>query len=320
MGASGYPGKIENRSGPTINAIDIDLTRDALSSSTLNRGLKVLGDQWTVSVLLGAFLGLRRFDDWQKQLEIPRQTLSQRLKTLVKMGVLRQRPYQDRPVRLGYHLTQHGLALYGPILMIWAWERRWGFRKGALPQKLIHRTCGHSFIPYMACGHCGGRTGPNDLTFTLAANPALIPEAQVGARSARMSPEMQLMGLGLRVDRWALLIISAVYLGCHHFDQLTQVLQIGPSVLTRRLGSLVQDGLLLSQPDLLDGRRTVYRLTPSSRDLFPYVIGFAHWADQHFQQPSSIRPGHKTCGMPFVPKVNCSACNTEVSPHDVTYV
>ena len=305
--------------GCNINPIDIELTRDALATSTLNHGLKVLGDQWTVAILLGAFLGWRRFDEWQGQLAIPRQTLSQRLKTLVDMGVLRQRPYQERPVRMAYHLTRHGLALYGPVLMIWAWERRWGARAGALPQKLVHRSCGHRFRPVMACGRCGERAGPDTLTFTLAPNPELLPPAQDTARSARMASNTQPMGLGLRVDRWALLILSAVYLGCRYFDQLAQVLQIVPSVLTRRLGNLVEDGLLLPQPDLQDGRRTVYRLTPASRDLFPYVMAFAHWADQHFGQAGSIRPTHKTCGMPFVPSIQCSACHTEVSPRDVTY-
>jgi len=272
-----------------------------------------------VAIVLGAFLGMRRFDQWQKHLEIPRQTLSHRLKALVDMNILRQRPYQEKPVRLAYHLTQHGLDLYGPVLMIWAWERRWGSRKGSLPQVLKHTPCGHSFIPYMACGHCHERTGLNDLEFTLKVNPALVPEAGPITRSARMAPDTQPMGLGLRIDRWAVLIVSAVYLGCHHFDQLAAVLQIGPSVLARRLSVLVEDGLLLSQSDLLDGRRTVYRLTPSSRDLFPYVLSFAHWASQHFGQPSSIRPAHKACGAPFSPRICCSFCHAEVKPHEVTH-
>lgn len=265
-------------------------------------------------------MGLRRFDEWQRRLEIPRQTLSQRLKTLVEMGILRQRPYQEKPVRLAYHLTQHGLSLYGPVLMIWAWERRWGSRQGSLPQSLRHTCCGHSFIPYLACGHCNERTTLNDLKFTLAANPALLLHSGPSTRSARMATETQPMGLGLRVDRWAILIISAVYLGCHHFDQLVNVLEIGPSVLTRRLGSLVADGLLIAQSDLIDGRRTVYRLTASSRDLFPYVLSFAYWATEHYQQPSSIRPRHKTCDAPFAPRICCSYCHVQLSPHEVTAV
>ena len=290
-----------------------------MASSTLSHGLQVLGDRWTVSVLLGAFLGVRRFDDWQSQLGIPRQTLTQRLKTLVTLGLLRQRPYQERPQRLGYHLTQQGLALYDHVLMIWAWERRWGSREMPLPQQLVHQPCGHAFVPLMVCSHCHEHVGPNDLRFSLVVNSALMPDPAQRQRTPRMSAqEGPQMGLGLRVDRWALLIVSAVFLGCHYFDQLEQVLGIGPSVLARRLSGMVDDGLLLCQPDLADGRRRIYRMTPGSRDLFGYVLCFSSWASRHhFKQASSIRPTHKGCGEAFVPKVVCSHCQALLLPLEV---
>ena len=104
--------------------LDLDLTRDALASSTLSHGLMVLGDRWTVAVLMGAFTGVQRFDDWQLRLAIPRPTLADRLKTLVALGLLRQRAYQQRPTRFAYHLTRAGLKLYDHVLMIWMWEKR----------------------------------------------------------------------------------------------------------------------------------------------------------------------------------------------------
>ena len=128
------------------------------------------------------------------------------------------------------------------------------------------------------------------------------------------------MGLGLRVDRWAILIVTALFLGCHHFDQLTHVLNIGSSVLARRLASMVESGLLLCQPDLVDTRRKVYRLTPASRDLFAYIICFSSWASRHhFHQASSIRPTHKGCGQPFVPQVVCSVCREPLDPKAVSF-
>ena len=65
---------------------DLDLTRDALASSTLNHGLMVLGDRWTVAVLLGAFTGAHRFEEWHARLGIPRPTLANRLRSLVGLG------------------------------------------------------------------------------------------------------------------------------------------------------------------------------------------------------------------------------------------
>lgn len=302
-------------------SIDLDLTRDALASSTLSHGLQILGDRWTVALILDAFLGVRRFDDWQAHLNIPRHTLTQRLKALTDLGLLAQRPYQQRPLRLAYHLTDKGMALYNHVLMMWAWERRWGSRQLALPQKLVHKACGHAFVPELACTACGDKAGLNDLRFTLKTNQTLQGASRVLQRSARLTPqESRQMGLGLRVDRWALLIVSALFLGCHHFDQLSHVLGIGSSVLARRLSDMVDCGLLLCQPDLVDARRKVYRLTPASRDLFGYILCFSSWASRHhFHQPSSIQPTHKTCGHAFVPQVICSHCREPLNPKQVRF-
>ena len=300
---------------------DLDLTRDALASSTLNHGLMVLGDRWTVAVLMGAFTGVQRFDEWQSRLGIARPTLANRLKALVAMGLMRQRAYQQRPQRLGYHLTSAGLRLYDHVLMIWMWEKRWGTRQAALPARLQHRSCGHSFMPVLACSDCGGKAGINDLRFSLKVNPVLLQQAAPTGRTSRLSAtDTTGMGLGQRVDRWSLLIVTAVVIGCHYFDQLCHVLGIASSVLSRRLAGMVDSGLLLSQPDQGDARRNVYRLTPASRDLFGYLVCFATWASRDYlHQPSSIRPTHKGCGHAFFPQVLCSACSQPLKPWDVAF-
>ena len=300
---------------------DLDLTRDALASSTLNHGLMVLGDRWTVAVLMGAFTGVQRFDDWQTRLAIPRPTLANRLKALVAMGLMRQRAYQQRPQRFAYHLTSAGLKLYDHVLMIWMWEKRWGTRRASLPEKLVHRACGRNFVPVLACSACGGKTGMSDLTFSLKVNPVLLATAAQAGRTSRLSAtDATGMGLGQRVDRWSLLIVAAVVIGCHYFDQLCHVLGIASSVLSRRLAGMVESGLLLSQPDLGDARRNVYRLTPASRDLFAYLVCFSTWASREYlHQPSSIRPTHKACGHAFFPQVVCSACSQPLKPWDVSF-
>jgi len=300
---------------------DLDSTRDAIASSALSHGLMVLGDRWTTAVLMGAFTGVQRFEDWQTRLGIPRSTLTDRLKKLVALGLLRPRAYQQRPQRFAYRLTQAGLQLYDHVLMIWMWEKRWGSRKSALPARLTHQPCGHHFVPVLSCSACGEKTGMNDLHLTFKVNLPLLAAARTAGRSSRVAAyDGTDMGLGLRVDRWSLLIVNAVILGCHHFDQIAYVLGIASSVLSRRLSGMVDAGLLLCQQDLNDARRNIYRLTPSSRDLFAYLVCFSTWAARdHLHQPSSIRPIHKACGQPFVPQVVCSACGDPVKPWDVSF-
>jgi DNA-binding HxlR family transcriptional regulator len=302
-------------------APDLDLTRDALASSTLNHGLMVLGERWTMAVMMGAFTGVNRFDEWQNRLGIPRPTLANRLKTLVALGLVRQRVYQERPRRMAYHLTAAGTKLYPHVLMVWVWERRWGSRRSQLPDTLVHKTCGHPFVPTLTCAACGDKVGINDLNLPLRPNPELLALAAQTGRAARMaSNSAASMGLGLRVDRWSLMIVTAVVLGCHYFDQLLHVLGIASSVLARRLSGMVEAGLLLAQPDTHDARRTVYRLTPSSRDLFGYLVCFSNWAAREYlHKPSSIRPVHKACGQAFTPQVACSACGEAVTPWNVGF-
>lgn len=300
---------------------DLDLTRDALATSTLSHGLKELGDRWTVQILLSAFLGVRRFDALQQATGMPRRTLSDRLQALVRIGVLRPRPYQEKPLRHAYHLTRKGLGLYESTLMVWAWEKRWGTRSTPLPDQLLHKPCGRHFTPELVCEACGEKVRMEDLDLSLVPNPRLPHERLSPLRTPRMSgSESAQIGLGLRVDRWCLMIITAVVLGCHHFDQLQHVLRIGPTVLARRLSGMVEAGLLQSKTDRRDARRRIYRLTPSSRDLFGYIVSLTRWVgEHHLHEASAIRPRHRHCLQPFEPRVTCDHCHQALSPWDVDF-
>ena len=211
--------------------------------------------------------------------------------------------------------------MYGAVLMIWLWERRWGSREIQLPGQLVHRTCGQVFAPELHCAHCAAKTRLSDLHYSLEVNQELLATANGFGRTPRMSSQLAgNMGLGLRVDRWTLLIVTAVVLGCRHFDQLSRVLGIGSSVLTQRLRQMVDTQLLLAQADLHDGRRMLYRLTPASRDLFGYIVCFSNWTSQvHLDQASSIRPWHPACNHAFVPQVACDQCGSAVHATDVKF-
>ena len=61
--------------------------------------LEVVGEWWSLLIVRDAFLGVRRFDDFQARLGISRNILNQRLTKLVDNGVLDRVPYQDNPPR-----------------------------------------------------------------------------------------------------------------------------------------------------------------------------------------------------------------------------
>src|SRR3546814_20203479 len=79
---------------------------------SMSRSLAVLGDRWTLLILRDCFLRIRRFEDFQASLGIARRVLTERLDKLVGEGVLARGPYQQRPLRHEYTLTEQGRYLY----------------------------------------------------------------------------------------------------------------------------------------------------------------------------------------------------------------
>jgi DNA-binding HxlR family transcriptional regulator len=79
------------------------------------RSLERVGEWWSILILRDAFLGLTRFDQFQKSLEIAPNMLTRRLNTLVESGLLERRRYSERPPRDDYILTEMGRD-FRPVL------------------------------------------------------------------------------------------------------------------------------------------------------------------------------------------------------------
>ena len=77
--------------------------------------LEVIGEWWTMLVVRDCFMGVTRFEDFQRRLGISRNILHSRLTTLVDAGILKRVPYSVHPPRDDYKLTAKGLDLW-PIL------------------------------------------------------------------------------------------------------------------------------------------------------------------------------------------------------------
>jgi DNA-binding HxlR family transcriptional regulator len=118
------------------------------------RTLAIIGDRWTLLILRECFLRIRRFDDFQKRLEIGRPILTDRLQKLTAASVLTKMAYSQRPVRYEYRLTEKGLDLYPVIMAIVHWGDV--HLAGELGRPLLHRhlPCGHLFDPVAVCSEC----------------------------------------------------------------------------------------------------------------------------------------------------------------------
>ena len=86
---------------------------------SLAQTLDVIGERWTLLILRDAFFGIRRFDDFQRDLGIARNILSTRLRRLVEEGVLERRTGDGG--RAEYVLTDKGLDLQPVLLSMTHW-------------------------------------------------------------------------------------------------------------------------------------------------------------------------------------------------------
>jgi DNA-binding HxlR family transcriptional regulator len=91
----------------------------------LARALEYLSDGWNVLILREVFCGARRFDEFQSKLEIPTNTLTARLKSLVAGGILERQQYNERPPRFEYVLTEKGRDLRPVMLTLLDWGNKY---------------------------------------------------------------------------------------------------------------------------------------------------------------------------------------------------
>ncbi|MFD4403104.1 winged helix-turn-helix transcriptional regulator [Nocardia sp. NPDC058499] len=86
--------------------------------------------------------------------------------------------------------------------------------------------------------------------------------------------------LDLVGDRWTLLIIRDAMDGARSFTDFQQRTGVARNILTDRLRRLVDRGVLERQT-AASGRRQVYVLTESGRDLFTVIVAMRQWGERH---------------------------------------
>ena len=93
----------------------------------LAKAIDAIGDRWTLLILRGALFGVRRFDDFQKELGVPRTVLSGRLSKLVDRGILTKSSYKEdgKRARTEYVLSDAGEALRPVFMALTQWGDEW---------------------------------------------------------------------------------------------------------------------------------------------------------------------------------------------------
>lgn len=121
---------------------------------TIARSVAVLGDHWNLLIIRQACLGTRRFDDFQRDLGIGRNILTQRLATLIDHGLLRRERYQENPPRDEYRLTDKGRDVFPVLAAMASWGEKWLTGPEGTPLILHHTACDHDMHATVVCDQC----------------------------------------------------------------------------------------------------------------------------------------------------------------------
>ena len=139
------------------------LARDYDLDCSIARSLELIGERWTLLVIRDVFLGNRRFDEIQNSLGIARNVLASRLGRLMDEGILEKRPYQERPVRYEYFLTEKGLDLWPVLVALMAYGDKYELPEGAEPPtRILHKECGGAVNDRRICERCGAELDVRD--------------------------------------------------------------------------------------------------------------------------------------------------------------
>lgn len=132
------------------------------------RALETVGERWTLLIVRDAFFGVRRYSDFLVHLDIPKAVLAERLKGLVRNGVMVRRPDPERSGREIYDLTEAGCDLWPVIFALRSWSA--SHRAGDGSRRLFtHVWCGTGLAADGSCPACRVTPRAGDIVMSLRA-------------------------------------------------------------------------------------------------------------------------------------------------------
>ncbi|HSK94952.1 MAG TPA: helix-turn-helix domain-containing protein [Candidatus Angelobacter sp.] len=122
-----------------------------LPQTPLAAALERVGDRWSLLVIEALLDGPRRFGELSESVGgIAPNILADRLRRLERERILRATPYQERPPRFRYALTDEGLELAGVLRLL----GDWGARTSSHAEPMRHGPCGTPVEARLWCPTC----------------------------------------------------------------------------------------------------------------------------------------------------------------------
>jgi DNA-binding HxlR family transcriptional regulator len=117
-------------------------------------------------------------------------------------------------------------------------------------------------------------------------------------------------------ERWTILILRDLFLGRRRFDEFQASLGVATNVLSSRLATLTEEGIVERRRYSEHPERFEYVLTEKGRDLQPILLALLAWGDQYTAENGApLEVVHEDHAFHMVP--TCSVCGEPVDTHNV---
>jgi DNA-binding HxlR family transcriptional regulator len=135
-----------------------------------------------------------------------------------------------------------------------------------------------------------------------------------GARVCSLASALEVVG-----ERWALLVLREVFYGVRRFEGIAHNTGAPRDVLTARLRTLTQGGVLRRVPYSERPPRHEYHLTEAGLELAPTLLGLLAWGRKWAPAgETGTAPFVHVCGAPLQAALTCGACGQRVTGADVS--
>jgi len=122
-------------------------------------------------------------------------------------------------------------------------------------------------------------------------------------------------------EKWTLLVLREAFFGVRRFADFHRGLACARNILSARLKTLVDEGILAREPYREPGSRLryEYRLTEKGLDLFPVLIALMQWGDRWSAGADgpAVRLEHRDCGREVGVELRCADGHGPLRAHEV---
>ena len=119
------------------------------------RSLDAIGDWWSLLIVRDAFLGIRRFSEFQKNIGLAKNILTVRLRLLVEQGILKTAPASDGSAYQEYVLTPKGRGVFPILVALRQWSEEFSDTPDSFESLLVDRLISRELFPLFALTGAG---------------------------------------------------------------------------------------------------------------------------------------------------------------------